>query len=130
MRRSPGERSDSNSFWTAWRCLEEATKSRSPYLRLSGACRALEQWRLTAAPPTSLAGILPADAAAEILSASSITSARGTLLSVVSSRLLHVHDDRLEVGHLLDRAIAADPTAAALLAGAPAKGNVRFPVVG
>src|SRR5256885_2161808 len=83
-----------------------------------------------AAPPTSLTGTFVSRAAVAIRSASAMTSATGTLVSVVSSALLHVHDDRLEVGHLFDRAIAADSADAALLPGAAAKRDMRFPVIG
>src|SRR5437762_3328630 len=62
--------------------------------------------------------------------ASSMTSAAGAPIWVVSSLLLHVDDDGLEVGHLLARAIAADPADAALLPGAAAKRDMRFPVIG
>jgi hypothetical protein len=65
--------------------LEAATKSRSPYFRFSGASRALREWRLTAAPPTSLTGTFRARAAAEIRSASAMTSATGTLVPVTAT---------------------------------------------
>src|SRR5690242_9396834 len=63
-------------------------------------------------------------------SASAMTSATGEPVSVASSTLLHVDDDRLEVGHLLDGAVAANPADATFLAGAAAKRNMGFPIIG
>src|SRR6202140_729912 len=83
------------------------------------------------APPSNLSRNCLSSAAPAMRPASAMGSSSGEVTAGTSrSSAFDLDDDRLQVGHLLQREASADATDAALLAGAAAERQVSLPVVG
>src|SRR6266446_4699700 len=80
------------------------------------------------APPSSFTFTPAFFAASAMRPASAIGSSRGPS-GTRALRALDLDDHGLQVGHLLERAVASNPPDAAAFARAPAERDVRLPVV-